>query len=119
MPFTTVISVAELAAHLHDASWVVCDCRHDLVDTGAGKRAHGELHIPGARFVHLDDDLSAPVTGRNGRHPLPEPERLARRAGEVGGDVRGEGAMADGGAQNPAADVLLRSPRSQPRRRSR
>jgi thiosulfate/3-mercaptopyruvate sulfurtransferase len=84
MPYTTVISVAELAAHLHDAGWVVCDCRHDLVDTGAGKRAYGELHIPGARFVHLDDDLSAPMTGRNGRHPLPEPERLARRAGELG-----------------------------------
>jgi len=29
------------------------------------------------------------------------------RAGEVGGDVRGEGAMADGGAQNPAADPAL------------
>jgi thiosulfate/3-mercaptopyruvate sulfurtransferase len=41
-------------------------------------------HLPGARFVHLDHDLSAPKTGRNGRHPLPDPERIARRAGELG-----------------------------------
>src|SRR5512134_2850369 len=84
MIFTALISVRELAAHLDDAGWVVFDCRHDLVDTGVGKRAYGESHIRGARFVHLDQDLSAPMTGRNGRHPLPEPERFARHAGELG-----------------------------------
>jgi thiosulfate/3-mercaptopyruvate sulfurtransferase len=84
MTFTTLVSVSELAAHLDDAGWIVCDCRHDLVDTGAGKCAYDDLHIPGARFVHLDHDLSAPLTGRNGRHPLPDPERFARRAGELG-----------------------------------
>ena len=34
-------------------------------------------HIPGAIFVHLDADLSAPRTGTNGRHPLPTPEQAA------------------------------------------
>jgi len=82
--YTTLISVGDLAAHLDDAGWVVCDCRHDLVDTAAGRRAYSESHIPGARFVHLDQDLSAPMTGRNGRHPLPDPERFARRVGELG-----------------------------------
>jgi thiosulfate/3-mercaptopyruvate sulfurtransferase len=86
--FTTLISVADLAARRNDAGWMVCDCRHDLADTGAGRRAYSESHIPGARFVHLDEDLSAPKTGRNGRHPLPDPDRLARRLGELG--------MADG-----------------------
>jgi len=84
MPYTTLVTASDLAAHLDDAGWVVCDCRHDLVDTGAGRRAYAESHIPGARFVHLDEDLSAQRTGRNGRHPLPDPERFARRVGELG-----------------------------------
>jgi thiosulfate/3-mercaptopyruvate sulfurtransferase len=82
--FTTLISVADLAGHLDDPNWVICDCRHDLADTGAGRRAYRKSHLPGARFVHLDEDLSAPMTGRNGRHPLPDPERFARRASELG-----------------------------------
>jgi len=82
--FTTLISVADLSGHLGDPNWVICDCRHDLADTAAGRRAYSESHIPGARFVHLDADLSAPMTGRNGRHPLPDPERFARRVGELG-----------------------------------
>ena len=83
---TTLVSVAELAAHLDDAGWAVCDCRHDLADVGAGRRAYDESHVPGARFVHLDEDLSAPKTGRNGRHPLPDPDTFARRLGELGVD---------------------------------
>jgi thiosulfate/3-mercaptopyruvate sulfurtransferase len=82
--FTTLISVADVAAHLDDAGWVVCDCRHDLADVEAGRRAYAESHIPGARFVHLDEDLSAHKTGRNGRHPLPDPDKFARRLGELG-----------------------------------
>ncbi len=84
MPYTTLISVTDLAAHLDDAGWFVCDCRHDLADIEAGRRAYGVSHIPGARFVHLDADLSAPMTGRNGRHPLPEADRLALRFGAMG-----------------------------------
>ncbi|MGH8622134.1 MAG: sulfurtransferase [Burkholderiales bacterium] len=84
MPFTTLISASSLAEHLDDPDWVVCDCRHDLADVEAGRRAYSVSHIPGARFVHLDDDLSAPKTGRNGRHPLPDPDRFARRVGELG-----------------------------------
>jgi thiosulfate/3-mercaptopyruvate sulfurtransferase len=82
--FSTLISAAELAPHLEDPRWAVCDCRHDLADTEAGRRAYAESHIPGARFVHLDADLSAPKTGRNGRHPLPDPAAFARRLGELG-----------------------------------
>jgi thiosulfate/3-mercaptopyruvate sulfurtransferase len=84
MTFSTLISAAELVRHLDDAGWVVCDCRHDLADTAAGRRAYGESHVPGARFVHLDDDLSAPKTGKNGRHPLPDPGKFAARLGELG-----------------------------------
>ncbi len=83
---TTLISASDLAAHLDDDAWVICDCRHDLADTGAGRRAYQESHVPGARFIHLDEDLSAPKTGRNGRHPLPDPQLFMRRLGELGVD---------------------------------
>ena len=84
MNFTTLISVADLARHLDEPNWVICDCRHDLVDTEAGRRAYAESHIPGARFVHLDEDLSAPKTGKNGRHPLPDMDQFVRRLGRFG-----------------------------------
>lgn len=84
MHYTTLVPVAELARHLDDAQWVVCDCRHDLGDVELGRRAYREAHIPGVRFLHLDDDLSGPRTGRNGRHPLPDPRALALRLAEIG-----------------------------------
>ena len=74
--FTTLVSVTELAAHLDDPDWLVFDCRHDLADTAAGRRAYAHSHIPGARFAHLDDDLSGAKTGANGRHPLPDPAKF-------------------------------------------
>ena len=84
--FSTLIAAEEVARHLDDPHWIVCDCRHDLVDYGAGRRAYSEAHIPGARFVHLDEDLSGPKTGHNGRHPLPHPLTLALRLGALGID---------------------------------
>jgi thiosulfate/3-mercaptopyruvate sulfurtransferase len=84
MPFTTLVSVAELAERLGDPNWVICDCRHDLADTEAGRRAYRDSHVPGARFLHLDEDLSGPKSGANGRHPLPDPQALAARLGALG-----------------------------------
>jgi thiosulfate/3-mercaptopyruvate sulfurtransferase len=34
--------------------------------------------------LHLDRDLSGPMNGRNGRHPLPDTELLARKLGAAG-----------------------------------
>ena len=34
--------------------------------------------------MHLDRDLSGAMTGRNGRHPLPDPQVLATKLGELG-----------------------------------
>ena len=84
--FSPLCSVDELAPHLGDANWIVCDCRHDLADYAAGRRAYDHSHIPGARFVHLDEDLSGPKTGLNGRHPLPHPQTFALRMGALGID---------------------------------
>ncbi|MBC7204222.1 MAG: sulfurtransferase [Pusillimonas sp.] len=42
-----------------------------MADHDAGRRAYGSGHIPGAFFLDHEKDLSAPKTGKNGRHPLP------------------------------------------------
>ncbi|MBM3343034.1 MAG: sulfurtransferase [Betaproteobacteria bacterium] len=88
MSFNTLISVAALAEHLDDPNWVVCDCRHDLMQYGAGRAAYAQGHIPGARFLHLDEDLSGPKTGVNGRHPLPHAVTFTLRLAALGIDNR-------------------------------
>jgi thiosulfate/3-mercaptopyruvate sulfurtransferase len=67
---TTLVSTPELAGN---PEWRVFDCRHDLAKPQLGEEQYRQAHIPGALFARLDHDLSAPKTGRNGRHPLPEP----------------------------------------------
>ena len=84
MTFSTLVSCEELAAHLADPDWRVFDCRHRLTDPAYGEKAYAEGHLPGALFMHLDRDLSAPMNGKNGRHPLPEPEILAAKLGAAG-----------------------------------
>jgi len=78
-PYTTLIGARELAQHLHDARWRIFDCRHDLANPLHGRGAFARGHIPGAHFLHLDDDLSGIRNGRNGRHPLPAPHEFAAR----------------------------------------
>lgn len=63
---------------------VLVDCRFDLSDPGAGFRHYRRGHIPGAAYAHLDHDLAAPITPHSGRHPLPDPDELARRLGQWG-----------------------------------
>jgi thiosulfate/3-mercaptopyruvate sulfurtransferase len=84
MSHTTIIDGGTLQRHLNDPGWCVVDLRHQLADTGYGERVYAESHIPGAVFLHLDRDLSGPMSGCNGRHPLPDPQRLMSRLGEVG-----------------------------------
>lgn len=87
MSYTTLVDVATLAAHANDANWRIVDVRHQLADTGYGERVYAEGHVPGAVFLHCDRDLSGAMTGSNGRHPLPAPERLAARLGAIGIDA--------------------------------
>lgn len=80
MTYATLVSVADLAAHLHDANWLTVDCRHDLVNPEAGQLAYRTGHIPGARFAHLDQLLSGAKHNQEGtflgRHPLPQRHRF-------------------------------------------
>ncbi|MEY4863211.1 MAG: 3-mercaptopyruvate sulfurtransferase [Pseudomonadota bacterium] len=74
MNWTTLISAEELA-HVIDRC-IVVDARHDLMQPQAGALGYAEGHIPGARFVAMDADLSAAKNGRNGRHPMPSQEQV-------------------------------------------
>ncbi|MAY40872.1 MULTISPECIES: sulfurtransferase [unclassified Neptuniibacter] len=75
--FTTIISVEDLRS-LSTTPMVVIDCRFNLADTEAGRTAYGVDHIPGAFYLHLDEDLSSPITSFSGRHPLPDLNLLAQ-----------------------------------------
>jgi len=84
--YNTLISSKDLAAHIEDPTWVVFDCRFTLTDTEAGRRDYAQSHIPGAIYVHLDEDLSSPITKTSGRHPLPDPAILSEKLSAWGVD---------------------------------
>lgn len=81
---TTLIAPADLIPKLADPRWVVVDCRFDLANPAWGEEQYVAGHIPGARYAHLDRDLSGEKTGTNGRHPLPAPDTMAARFGALG-----------------------------------
>lgn len=99
MRYTTIISHQELFPHLGSPSWAIVDCRFDLLDPARGEREYLDAHIPGAVYAHLDKDLSAPVTGTNGRHPLPTVEKLSTVFSQwgIGKDVQVVAYDASGG----------------------
>lgn len=88
----SLITVEQLAARLDvprpddprpdDSRVRVIDVRWYLLKPGAGRAAYDAGHIPGARFLDLDADLSAAIG--DGRHPLPLPADFARRLGGFG-----------------------------------
>jgi thiosulfate/3-mercaptopyruvate sulfurtransferase len=81
----TLISADALRALLASGQpCVLLDCGFDLADPAAGARAHAQGHLPGAQHADLERDLSAPKTGRNGRHPLPSREAFAATVGRWG-----------------------------------
>lgn len=85
--FDTIISVEDLHRHLPDSDWQVVDCRFQLDDTEAGRRAYQAGHIPGALYAHLDDDLSGPIIPQQtGRHPLPSVAEAAALFSRLGID---------------------------------
>ncbi len=78
--------------------------RHDLGQPDTwGEAEYRRAHVPGARFVQVDRDLSAPKTGTNGRHPLPSIEAAAALFGRLGIDATKQVVAYDQGAGAYAA----------------
>ena len=60
------------------------DCRWELLDPEAGRRAYLAGHVPGAAFLDVDEDLSDLSVPDAGRHPLPSAEKFAAAAARAG-----------------------------------
>ncbi len=95
--FDTIISPEALYERLGDPKVVVLDCRHSLADFSLGERLYRESHVPGAFFASLETDLAGEKTGKNGRHPLPDPEAFAAFLRAAGADDDSQIVAYDGG----------------------
>jgi thiosulfate/3-mercaptopyruvate sulfurtransferase len=82
--FTTLIDTNTLSEQLGRDDLALFDCRFDLGNVAWGETEYSRAHLPGALYLHLDRDLSSPITANSGRHPLPDPERFAARLAELG-----------------------------------
>ena len=82
--WTTLVEAEALAAGLDSDDLVVVDCRFSLAAPEAGEAAYRVSHIPGARYAHLDRDLSDHRKRGEGRHPWPDAEDFTARLGGWG-----------------------------------
>lgn len=85
--FGPLVSVEWLRERVYgpgDPDLLVVDVQFDLRDAGVGRDNYLERHLPRAVFADLERDLSAPKTGRNGRHPLPSVSAMADTFGRLG-----------------------------------
>ena len=103
MARTGLIAPAELAGSLADPAWLVADCRFELGKPDAGREAWRAGHVPGAVYVDLERDLSAPVSAATGRHPLPMVEDLAATLSRLGIGERTQVVCYDAGSGAYAA----------------
>ncbi|WP_041765392.1 sulfurtransferase [[Leptolyngbya] sp. PCC 7376] len=78
------VSVEKLGDRLNDPNLVIIDCRFRLNDTEWGRTQYKKSHIPGAHYLHLDEDLSSPLQKHGGRHPLPDPEKFTATLTKLG-----------------------------------
>ena len=83
-PFTTLIDAATLASQIERDDLMLFDCRSELGNPHWGEAEYARSHLPGAQFLHLDRDLSGPVSADSGRHPLPDPDAFALLLGQLG-----------------------------------
>jgi thiosulfate/3-mercaptopyruvate sulfurtransferase len=84
MTFSTLIDASALRELVGKPHVAVIDCRFDLINSEGGRRAYLKGHIPGARYVDLNKDLSAPIGPSSGRHPLPTPQDFAATLDRLG-----------------------------------
>ena len=81
VPMDALVSTDWLAQHLHDPDLRVVDVRWYLDPARRGRDAYAPGHIPGAVFLDVERDLSAPGGGRGGPPAgIPGPRRSRSRA---------------------------------------
>lgn len=87
MPLSSLspfITADQLLSRLGAPDLLLFDCRYDLRDPEAGRAQYAQSHLPGARFLDLDLDLSGPKGLHGGRHPLPDPAVLGKTLSSLG-----------------------------------
>ncbi len=82
-----LVDTAWLAGRLSASGLRIVDVRWYLDPTRKGREAYRAGHLPGAIFLDVDQDLSAPGGGRGlpvGRHPWPSEAQVGRVMGAAG-----------------------------------
>jgi thiosulfate/3-mercaptopyruvate sulfurtransferase len=84
MPTHPIISTAGLHNRSSDLDIAIVDCRFALADPDLGRQQYLTAHLPGARYLDLNRDLSSPVGKHGGRHPLPDTQVFEAKLAEMG-----------------------------------
>ena len=81
-----IVSPAKAHAEWEQGETAFVDCRFVLGQPKAGREAYAAEHIPGAFYLDLEEDLSAPVREdrAGGRHPLPDADVFAAKLTRLG-----------------------------------
>jgi thiosulfate/3-mercaptopyruvate sulfurtransferase len=79
-----VVTADWLSQNLSAPDVVIVDCRFALANPLLGKQQYLTSHIPGAYYLDLNQDLSAPAHRHGGRHPLPDATELTAKLTNMG-----------------------------------
>lgn len=81
-----LIDVQTLATKMNEQAdeLVIIDVRFDLFDVHAGEKAYKQGHLPGAHYLHIDNDLSSEMKEHGGNHPLPELNQFTETLNNLG-----------------------------------
>jgi thiosulfate/3-mercaptopyruvate sulfurtransferase len=79
-----LVTVDWLHEHISNPNLRIIDVRWYLPEPNRGSLEYQAGHIPGAIYLDINTDLSAPRGQGPGRHPLPQPATFAATAGKAG-----------------------------------
>ena len=83
-PLISVQTLAQaMALHPHSELTII-DCRFQLQNPDWGRKQYCQSHIPGAHYLDLNQDFSAPPNPQQGRHPLPDAQAFAQTIARLG-----------------------------------
>ena len=101
---SSLISTQIAQDHLDNPKWRFFDCRYVLTAPEKKREEFAVSHIPGALYVHMNQDLAAThVPGKTGRHPLRSVDAMARKFSAMGIDKSIQVAVYDDAGGSHAA----------------